>query len=700
MLNAVVAAGEAPDFLGEISVLVVGGALVAYVAFRMGLVPIIGFLFAGILIGPSQLGIISDRDLVDAAAEIGVILLLFTIGLEFSLDRLARLSRLIFGGGGLQVALATAATTGVLVLAGVGMADAVFTGLLVALSSTAIVLKLLADRAESNVRHGQVALGFLLFQDLAIVGMVLVVPVLGGDGGGSGEILAAFGIAVAIVLGVVLIARRLMPPLLEVVARTCSPEVFLLSVIAICFGTAYGTSLAGVSVSLGAFLAGLLVSESRYDQQALGDVLPLQIIFSALFFVSVGMLLDLGFLFDNLWVIAGAVLAVVALKVLTTAAAARALGERPGVAVAGGLLLAQVGEFSFVLESVGRESGLSPAGLGADGSQGFIAVVVLLMIATPWLASSGVALGRRVDGMGGEPRPRVHEASEPAGDAPDLEQLSDHILVSGYGRWARQLTAILQRDGIPVVVITLSPEGATEAERRGLPVVLGDSTRSATLRAAGVDRAQHLLVLDDTADHAARIAGVVRALNPKIEIVVRTPRMADTAELSAAGADHVVSEEAEASAHLTEKLLDRYLVPGAKIESHLVALRAARPQLDAADGRFSARVDGRTVVDTDAVVHAGLDPDGCAHAPSARDVVPSAPGCEECLREGGRWVHLRVCMGCGHVGCCDSSPGRHARQHGERAGHPVMRSAEPGETWGWCFEDDQRLEPAPVPAPA
>lgn len=674
-----IAAGEAPAFLGDAAALVVGGALVAYIAFRLGLVPIVGFLVTGVIIGPSALGIVEGTGLAEGAAEVGVILLLFTIGLEFSLDRLARLGRVIFLGGGLQVVLTVGLTTGILLLAGVDTGPAIYTGLLVSLSSTVIVLKLLGERREVGARHGQVGLGVLLLQDLAIVLMVLLVPVLGGSAGGPGEVLLALAKAAAIVVGVLVVARRLMPLLLERVARTCSPEVFLLTVVAVALGTAYGTSLAGVSVSLGAFLAGLLVSESRYDRQALAEVLPLQIVFSALFFVSVGLLLDLGFLVTHLPAVLGVAAAVLVLKAATTAVAVRALGERPGTAAAAALMLAQVGEFSFVLERVGREAGLTPAGLGDDGAQGFIAVVVLLMIATPWLTGAGVALGRRIDGRPPGPRATGDTAAAPVTTHED--ELDGHVLISGYGPNARTLLGVLQRNGVPVSVVTLSPDGAAEAAARGVPVMLGDSAKQVTLAEAGLERAAFLVIADDDPEHAERIASAAALVNPHAEVVVRRrdPGRVD-------GAHHVVSEQAEAGVRIADRLLAAFDAAGEQREAARADLRAA-----------VAPHEGRTVVDTDRLVQRDVDPGGCGHADQIRAVVPGTPGCARCLREGrDDWVHLRVCLSCGHVGCCDSSPGRHARAHAAHCDHPVMTSAEPGETWVWCFADERALAPASV----
>lgn len=242
------AAGAIPQYMTEAVALIVAAAAIAYICFRLKLVPIVGFLVAGVLIGPNALGLVKDQALVDATAEIGVILLLFTIGIEFSLEKLARIQRLIFGGGILQVGLSIALTAAVLLFFGVDWKTGVFTGMLVALSSTAIVLKLLADKSETNSEPGQVGLGLLIFQDLAIVVMVLLVPVLAGTGGdGAAGLGFALAKAVGIILLVLVVARRIMPKILEMVAKTCSPELFLLSIVAICFGTAYLTSLAGVA---------------------------------------------------------------------------------------------------------------------------------------------------------------------------------------------------------------------------------------------------------------------------------------------------------------------------------------------------------------------------------------------------------------------------------------------------------------------
>ncbi|MDX1531095.1 MAG: cation:proton antiporter, partial [Rhodothermales bacterium] len=580
-------AAAAPPFLVEAAVLLVAGAAVAYVGYRLGLVPIVGFLLTGVIIGPYGLGLIEDREMVDALAEVGVILLLFTIGIEFSLEKLARIQRLIFGGGGLQVGLTAGIVTGVLLLFGVPWQAGLFTGFLVALSSTAIVLKLLGSRGETDTEPGQVSLGLLIFQDLAIIVMVLLVPMLAGAGGSAGEIAWALVKAALVIAAVLLVARRVMPIVLERVARTCSQELFLLAVIAICFGLAWLTSLAGVSVALGAFLAGLVVSESRFSEHAFGEIMPLQILFSATFFVSVGMLLDLGFLAENVGLVLAVVAAVLVIKVLATGVSARALGYSLPVSTASALVLAQVGEFSFVLERAGRELGLTPAGLGEAGSQAFIAATVLLMVATPFLASLGSRIGRQMAEREQGQREAVMEAAA-EGLAAEHHGIENHVVVAGYGRAARRLVRVLRGSGIPHVVVTLSPPRADEAESEGLPVVRGHPARAHALEEARIGKAKLLLLADDDPALAHRVVAVARGLNPTMRIVARARYRSDAEELEAAGADRVIAQEFEIVVQLFADVLRDYGVAPEEIGRHeetmrrggYVALREGQP-----DGR-------------------------------------------------------------------------------------------------------------------
>ena len=687
-LVPLLAAGGAPAFFTEVAALLVASALVAYVCYRFGLLPIVGFLLTGVLIGPNALGLVEDQELIDAAAEVGVILLLFTIGIEFSLEKLARIKRLIFLGGGLQVGITVAAVTGLLLLLGVELNVGLYTGCLVALSSTAIVLKLLSDRGETETEVGQIGLGLLIFQDLAVIVMVLLVPILGGGGGSLGELGLALGTAAGIIVLVLVVARRVMPRILEAVARTCSPELFLLAVIAICFGTAYLTSLAGVSLSLGAFLAGLVVSESRFSEHAFGEILPLQILFSAAFFVSVGLLLDVQVLMANLgWVLA-AIGVVLVLKVLITTLSVRALGYSMPAALCSALYLGQLGEFSFVLERAGREAGLLAGGTEA-GPATFIAATVVLMVITPFLAQLGRKLEARMNARAeADGRQAITAGGDgEAGEEP-FADARDHVIIAGYGAAGQRLARSLREADVPFVILTLSPGGANEAERDEMPVLRGDYARQHTLSLAGLDRAKVLVVADDDPSMAQRVVAVTRALRSDVRIVARTRFEAEVHELAEGGADHVISEEQESHVRLLDEVLETYEVEPDERTRYTTALRERRADGPrSGNGRPGTPLTSRTMELSEKEKGSRK----CDHQGQTSEVTPGTNGCEECLAMGDTWVHLRVCLSCGHVGCCDSSKNKHARKHHGSTGHPIVKSGEPGEAWSWCYEDKQML---------
>jgi monovalent cation:H+ antiporter-2, CPA2 family len=640
------------DSLSQVVALVVASAVIAYICHRLNILPIVGFLIAGVVIGPNALGLVEDAAFIEFVAEIGVVLLLFTLGIEFSLDRVWRIRRAIFAGGGLQLVLTIAAAMGILALLGVEWRTGFFTGALIALSSTAIVLKVLNDSGEVTSAKGQLSLGILIFQDLAIVALVLVMPLLAGGRGSTIAIVRGLGLAALIVVLVVVVARRVMPLILERVARTCSQEIFLLTIIAICLGTAWLTSLAGVSLSLGAFLAGLVVSESRYSHHAFAEILPLQILFSAVFFVSVGLLLDLAFLVQHPLLVIGVVAAVVLLKTAITGAVARILGYSTAVAGSTALLLAQIGEFSFVLERVGRAAGLHPGGLAGTGGQTFIAAAVILMAGTPLLAHAGRVLESRRDS--------VPEA-EPE---PEETTLANHVIVAGLGAAARQLTRELRLAEVPFIIVTLSPTTSAAAQADGMEVIVGDYSRRHLLDAVGIERAKMLVIADDAPEMARRVTAVARGLNPRLQILVRTHVEKDVEELLSEGADRVVVDERESSAQLVTRVLNEYQVRSERRE----------------DARMTT---GRTVRLTKEQRGA------CDHAAHMQaEVTTEARGCEECLKIGDTWVHLRICMQCGKVGCCDSSKNKHASKHWAADRHPVIRSFQPREEWAWCFPDE------------
>jgi CPA2 family monovalent cation:H+ antiporter-2 len=342
-------------FLKDLLIVFALGGVVVYALRPIKLPAIVGLLLAGAAMGPHGLSLVSDVHRVEVLAEIGVVLLLFTIGLEFSLAQLLKMWKTLLGGGGAQVVLCIAAVAAATFWRGGGWGKPLFFGFLAALSSTAIVLRLLGERGQLGSPAGRIALGVLLFQDLCIVPLMLLTPYLAGRGTGASDLAITLLKAAAVVAGVLLAARWLIPPVLLRVVRTRSRELFLTLLLVLCLGTAWLTSLAGLSLALGAFLAGLAISESEYSHQAMAEAIPFRDAFGSLFFVSIGMLMDVVFVATNLPVVAAVVIAIIALKTVTAAAPALALGNALHVSLNAGLALAQVGEFAFVLSRAGLE---------------------------------------------------------------------------------------------------------------------------------------------------------------------------------------------------------------------------------------------------------------------------------------------------------------------------------------------------------
>src|SRR3990170_6983870 len=370
------------EFLKSLTIIFGVSAIVVFILSRLNIPSIVGFLIAGLILGPHGLELIRNVKDVELLAEIGVILLMFTIGLEFSLSRLLMSRSMVFGGGLLQVSL-TIAVVAILsyTLLRQDSNVAIFNGFLVSLSSTAIVMKLLQDRAEINTPHGRMSVGMLIFQDLCVIPFMLLIPVLAGNGGGSTDV-AITMLKAALVVGIVLFASTWgVPRILHEVVSTRSRELFFMTIILLCLGTALITSMFGLSLALGAFLAGIVISESEYAAQAISDILPFKESFTGLFFMSVGMLLNISFLSSHIWTISGIVVVIILIKMITAAVAASVSGQSLQNSIHSGFYLSQVGEFSFILAVAGKNSGL----ITDEIYQLFQSASVLTMIATPFV---------------------------------------------------------------------------------------------------------------------------------------------------------------------------------------------------------------------------------------------------------------------------------------------------------------------------
>jgi monovalent cation:H+ antiporter-2, CPA2 family len=537
------------------------------VSHRLRLPPVVGLLLTGVIVGPYGLGLVHDIAVVESLAEVGVILLLFTIGIEFSLHALLSLKRIVGIAGSLQVGLSMAGTYAAARLLGRSGGEAALWGFLVALSSTAIALKLLGERGETDSPHGRIAVGVLILQDLSVVPMMFLLPLLAGNVSGSSASLGWIVVkAVATVTVVLVSARMVIPPLLYQVVRTRSHELFVLSIVVICFGTAWLTSLAGLSLALGAFVAGILISESDYGQQALADVLPLRDLFSSLFFVSVGMLLHGGFALQHAGTIGLIVIGVLLGKFVIGSVATLVLRYPLRTALLTGFALAQIGEFSFVLARAGMVHGL----IGEEGYQVFVAAAVITMLAAPFLLRVAPVVA---DGAAHLPLARwLDGRPEPDGEVPGMP-VKDHVVIAGFGLNGRNVARALEAANIAYVVLEMNPETVRTERGKGTPIIYGDAAQEAVLRHAHIEAARVVVVAISDAAATRRVVELARRLNPGAYVIARTRYSQEVGPLSALGANEAIPEEFETSIEIFARVLQRYLVPREDIERQIATIR-------------------------------------------------------------------------------------------------------------------------------
>ena len=545
--------------LGNLLLIYTVSIAVVFLFHQFRLPSIAGFLVAGALIGPHGLNLISDIETVQVLAEIGIVLLLFTIGIEFSLKHLASLRRLLLIAAPIQVGgvIAIALAGGLLV--GLPMPQAIFWGFLLSLSSTAIVLKALAASGDSDSPHGRATIGILVFQDLAVVPMILLTPILASPSDGAlTSVLFTLGKSILVVGCIVAGAWFAVPRLLEHIVRSRSRELFLLTVIVMCLGIAWLTSLGGLSLALGAFIAGLVISESEYSHQAIAEVLPFRDSFNSLFFVSIGILMDWRILLEYPIVVIGLLIFVLLVKFVTGAAAVLAVSMPPRSAVMTGIALAQVGEFSFILAQVGQDDNL----LSGAPYQIFLAVSVCSMIITPFLMQLSPHIGRRVEAV---QRLRHWFPGQTTAHVLETEgqhlRIKDHVIIVGYGLNGRNLARVLGETEVPYIALDLDGDTVRREAAHGLPLYYGDATNPNVLRHVKIENARVLVVAISDPFMARRAVQVARSLNPKIHIVVRTRYLRELEELHQLGADDVVPEEFETSIEIFALVLRTYNMP-------------------------------------------------------------------------------------------------------------------------------------------
>ncbi|MCG7909292.1 MAG: monovalent cation:proton antiporter-2 (CPA2) family protein [Candidatus Thiodiazotropha taylori] len=526
---------------------------------RMHLPPILGYLIVGILVGPFGGGLIASNEDTRFLAEFGVVFLLFTIGLEFSLPQMMAMKGAVFGLGGSQVLLTGIIAALIAWLFGLESSAALITGAVLALSSTAIVTKQLSEQVELNTDHGRLGISILLFQDLAVIPMLVIIPLLsaGGSDGLLMPLVWALVKATAVFAVIMAFGHWILRPLFHEIARARSAELFTMTVLLVSLAAAWLTHEAGLSLALGAFLAGMMLGETEYRHQIEADIRPFQDVLLGLFFITVGMRVDLSSLLPILHWVTLAAIVLIAFKAGIIFLIGY-LSKRPiEASFRSGLLLAQGGEFGFVLLDLSLESSLLPSGT----SQILFAAIIISMVISPFLIRYNGRLAQlfcslRSSTVNQRPLDElVHEA----------EHLQQHVIICGYGRIGQNLGRLLQNEGFPYVALDLDPTVVQEAHEAGEPVHFGDASRQEIIQAAGIDRAAVVVITFEEHTTALKILHHLKSNYPDIQVLVRTRDDTHMETLELAGATEVMPEAVEASLMMGGQLLLLLKVPGSRI---------------------------------------------------------------------------------------------------------------------------------------
>jgi CPA2 family monovalent cation:H+ antiporter-2 len=528
---------------------------------RLRVPPIVAFIIAGAVAGPTGIGIVKTQEEVIVLADLGIVLLLFTVGLEFSLNEIRRIWKAVVFGGTLQI-IGTAAALMLLLYLAAHQAwhVSLFIGLFVALSSTAIVLRELSSRNQLDAPHGRLMVGVLLFQDLAIVGLLMLVPILSGKTS-VGEVPMVLLRAAAAIGAVAVVSRLVLPILFRLVAQSGRREAFPLAVLIASVGTAWVSSLLGISMALGAFLGGLILAESEFSHQAHAEIRPLRDILAGLFFISLGMLADYGAILQQLPTVVVVTLVVIFVKAVVAGGALWAVATPLRVAATAGIGLAQVGEFSFILGRSGLDVGL----LSQIQWQILLAASIATMLVTPALVAVAPSTGSW-----------IAKRTKQLGEAlPDAEHgaLSDHVVILGFGVGGRLLGRALRQLGVPYVILDMNGGTVREMRAQGESIFFGDATNEDALKGAGVGRARAVVAVLSDPYASMRAVAAIRAQNASVPIIVRTRYRGEAESLQEQGATVAVAEELEASLEVVAQTFGRLDVPGNVIEVLLDGFR-------------------------------------------------------------------------------------------------------------------------------
>ncbi|KPU88019.1 potassium transporter [Variovorax paradoxus] len=560
----------------DLTLLYLVAAVIGVVACRfLKLPPMLGYLTAGVLIGPHALALAQNSEGIRHLGEFGVVFLMFVIGLEFSLPKLRAMRKHVFGLGLLQVLLTMAiATVGALLIASflppdwrLGWQTALALSGALTMSSTAIVVKLMAERLELESEHGKRVMGVLLFQDLAVVPLLVLIPALGAPPEALAKALGFALLKACLLIGVLLYGGpRVMRWWLTLVARRRSEELFILNVLLVTLGLAWLTEFAGLSLALGAFIAGMLVSETEYKHQVETDIRPFHDVLLGLFFITVGMSLDWHIVVERWLLVAVLLLVPLLFKLGLVTLLARGLGATSGVSLRTGLYLAQAGEFGFVLLTLAQERSLLPPWLANP----VLASMVLSMLATPFIVMYSNAIVRKLVASDW-----LQQSLQMTTIARKTINTARHVIICGYGRCGQNLARILEREGIPYMALDLDPDRVRQAAAAGDSVVFGDAARLQALMAAGLARASAVVVTYLDVPGAMKVLANTRAHAPQVPVIVRTQDDHDLEKLQAAGATEVVPEAIEGSLMLASHALALVGVPMRRV------IRVVQDQRDA-----------------------------------------------------------------------------------------------------------------------
>ncbi|HOA83144.1 MAG TPA: cation:proton antiporter [Thermodesulfovibrio thiophilus] len=555
------------NFLQPILIIFGVSGLIIYLLGKIKIPSVVGFLIAGAIIGPYGMAFIKEPQDVEVIAEIGVMLLMFTIGIEFSIPRLMSLKKEVFLFGSLQVITTIIVITLISLLAfNISLNISIFYGFIVALSSTAIVMKLLFDRGELNSPHGKVCLGILLFQDLCVVPLMLFTQMLSGQNGNYYNFFIVIFKALLILSVVFIFSRAAVPYILHEIVKTRSRELFIIIIIFICLGTAFFTYKLGLSLALGAFLAGIVISESEYSAQAVSDILPFKETFSGIFFISVGMLLNINYIKQHIveeTIIVGNIFI---LKSLIIVLIVYVFIHSIKLSLKSALALSQIGEFSFILAFTGKSIGL----LDETAYQSFIAASVITMLVTPLIIRYSPYV---IDYLMQKNFFKNLEKIKRIKKTDIIVKKSNHVIIIGFGLNGRNLARILKEINIPYVILELNPDTVRKMKKKGEPIYYGDGTSPEILHKLGIHRAKMLVIAISDPLATRKIVQIAKTENPKIHIIVRTRFVTEIDELRKLGANEVIPEEFETSLEIFSRVLHHFGIPRNKIVQMLEQIR-------------------------------------------------------------------------------------------------------------------------------